>query len=496
MQFGLIEALKHWGTYRPENIAVVSTDRQITYSALLSESEHVARAIRATGQGHRVALVTTRKASFVTALAGVMRAGRSVVVLNPRLAEEAFRVTVQDTVPDILVSDQEFRGAGIAKAVADLPRVTVDEPGCAGTGDLPWPSTNPGDEWGVVFSSGSTGVPKGIVRDHESMVTEIIGWSLELPLTRNSVYYVGRPLFYTGGLVLTLATLFAGGSVIANDYYDDDDPNEVLADYIRESQEREVDWAFFVPDQLRALTKARPALSSPAKSILVMGDQISGSDKQEARKALGSQIVESWGNSESLGTITQPEDLDERPDSSGRPFLTDELFVVDEDYQPCDPGEVGQLAGAETAGFSEYANRLDATKAVKREMLIVSDDVGYVDEDGYFYIKGRVQDVLVRGDTTVFLPEVARKLRNRPEIAEVEVCSFEAASEIQLAAALVVSQPVASTASEYCQLINDDLALAEQLSRVTVLEAFPRLPSGKVDRLELRRLVTEQGQNN
>ena len=495
MQFGLIEALKHWGTYRPKKTAIVSAGCQVEYGTLLSESERVARAIRATAQGRRVALVATSKVFFITALAGVMRAGRSVVVLNPRLAEEAFRVTVQDTAPDILISDQEFRGAGIATAIADLPRVTVDEPGCAGTDDLPWPSMNPRDEWGIVFSSGSTGVPKGIERDHESMVTEIIGWSLELPLTRNSVYYVGRPLFYTGGLVLTLATLFAGGLVIANDYHDDNDPDEVLADYIRESQEREVDWAFFVPDQLRALTKARPALGSPAKSILVMGAPISGAEKLAARMALGSQIVESWGNSESLGTVTQPEDLDERPDSIGRPFLTDELFVVDEDLQPCGPGEVGQLAGAETAGFSEYANRPDATKAVKRERLIVSDDVGYVDEDGYFYIRGRVQDIVVRGDTTVFLPQVAQKLRNRPEIEEVEVCSFEAASEIQLAAVLVFSQPAASTVSEYRQLINDDLALAERLSQVIVLEAFPRLPSGKVDRLKLRRLVTEQGQS-
>ena len=237
------------------------------------------------------------------------------------------------------------------------------------------------------------------------MITEIMGWCLELPLTRQSVFYIGRPLFYTGGLVLALASLFVGATLIVNDYHDDSDADEVWSDFEQHLLAHEVDWAFFVPDQLRAFTRLGRAPKRAATTILVMGAPISGDEKRKARDTLGSQIVESWGNSESLGTITEPRDLDLRPDSVGRPFLTDELWVVDETLTPCAPNERGRIAGGETAGFEEYSSRPEATLEVKRKKLIISDDIGYTDECGYFYVTGRDQDILLRGNTLVSLSQ-------------------------------------------------------------------------------------------
>ena len=238
---------------------------------------------------------------------------------------------------------------------------------------------------------------------------------------------------------------------------------------------------------------ARQKPRSPGKYILVMGAKIGGDSKRAARAVLGSEVVESWGNSESLGTVTEPEDLDERPESIGRPFLTDELFVLDEDYKRCGPGEVGRLAGGDTAGFSEYVNRPDATLAVKRDALILSDDLAYVDEAGYFYVKGRVQDVVVRGKATVFLPDIAEKLRRRAEVKEVDICAFDGASGVRLVAAVVLNSPLVTSEAAYCTTLNGDLEPGEQLSRALVLRKLPYLPSGKVDRVQLQRLLCNGG---
>ena len=490
MQFGLIEAIRHWGTYRPDKVALYSNGRSFTYGCLLGKSEAAAKAILDTTDGHRIAVATQQKAAFVMSLLGVMRAGKSAVILNTRLADKRLQVTIDDTTPDAIVQDLALGNSLASTALAAVPRVILDSVNKSSSPNVPWPEYEASEEWGIVFSSGSTGVPKGIERDHDSMVTEVIGWSLELPLTRHSVFYIGRPLFYTGGLVLTLASLFVGATVIANDYRDDENSDEVWSDYIRESGRHVVEWAFFVPDQLRAFLAAQHRSSTPGKYILVMGAPISGETKLAARDRLGSDIVESWGNSESLGTITEPQDLDERPDSVGRPFLTDELFVVDDELRICAKGEIGRLAGAHTAGFRKYTNRPEETKIVKRESLILSDDIGYMDQDGFFYVKGRVQDRVVRGHTSVFLPDIAENLRARSEVQEADVCAVDNDNEIDLVAAVVLKQRSTATPADYCKTLNADLPSDEQLSRVAILAALPRLPSGKIDRLELHRQVS------
>ena len=324
------------------------------------------------------------------------------------------------------------------------------------------------------------------------MITEIMGWCLELPLTRQSVFYIGRPLFYTGGLVLALASLFVGATLIVNDYHDDSDADEVWSDFEQHLLAHEVDWAFFVPDQLRAFTRLGRAPKRAATTILVMGAPISGDEKRKARDTLGSQIVESWGNSESLGTITEPRDLDLRPDSVGRPFLTDELWVVDETLTPCAPNERGRIAGGETAGFEEYSSRPEATLEVKRKKLIISDDIGYTDECGYFYVTGRDQDILLRGNTLVSLSRVSEKLREQVGIVESEVCSLTSEAD-SLAAAIVLSADCTEDIDVLLTRVNSHLTPSEQLSRIILVNALPKLASGKVDRLAIQRCLCENG---
>ena len=218
MQFGLIEAVRHWATYRPTKTALHSNGRQFTYAELLARAEGVASELLATGSGPRVAIAAQRKAEFLTAVFGVMRAGKSAVLLNHGLPDGKLRVMVEDTAPDLALCERDLTSSGALGVPSTIPRVIVEDCSRAIGRSFVWPDRKAEDEWGIVFSSGTTGVPKGVKRDHESMVTEIIGWSLELPLTRHSVFYVGRPLYYTGGLVLALSCLFVGGTLIANDY--------------------------------------------------------------------------------------------------------------------------------------------------------------------------------------------------------------------------------------------------------------------------------------
>jgi acyl-coenzyme A synthetase/AMP-(fatty) acid ligase len=222
-----------------------------------------------------------------------------------------------------------------------------------------------------------------------------------------------------------------------------------------------------------------------------MGAPITGEEKAAARRALGSEIVESWGNSESLGTITDPEDLDVRPDSIGRPFLSDEMCVVGDDCKTVNAREIGRIAGGQEAGFFQYSGRPEATLKVKQEDLIISEDVGYVDEAGYFYVRGRVQDAVLRNGTTVFIPELEAKLRAILGTDDCCACAIgdEAKPRIYC---LTTSTETLKVVDETVKRVNEHLSQAESLDAILVVPSIPRLPAGKIDRVRARDLLQDR----
>jgi acyl-coenzyme A synthetase/AMP-(fatty) acid ligase len=221
-----------------------------------------------------------------------------------------------------------------------------------------------------------------------------------------------------------------------------------------------------------------------------MGAPISGVEKLAARQALRSAIVESWGNSESLGTITEAEDLDIRPDSIGRPFLTDRLLIVDDDGRFLSALEQGRLAGDEEAGFSRYSRRPEETARVKRRDLIISDDIGFADEAGYFFIRGRVQESVVVGDQTLFVPELEASIRDVEGVRECCIVVGQSISESGLLTVLVAPVSPSEVPSDLLARLNAAMPGGVQLSSIRFVEALPRLASGKVDRVSAYHLAS------
>lgn len=358
MQFGISESVAHWAKYRPDRVAVLHNDKKCTFKELDAAASIVAAEIdNLNNKFQRVALAVSRKLDYLISLLGVLRSGRSVVLLNCGLPDDALMANMRDARVETVLFDRPY--ARIADLVSKRPEQrielgrTLSKPPGRTQVRVAQSVRSAVDEWGVFFSSGTTGIPKGIVRDHESVTTELLGWCLELGLNRNDSFYIGRPIFYTGGLVLTLASLLVAASVVLDDYKDANSPSEIWQDYQSILSWTELSRAFFVPDQVRAFTAdVRASGQSPlsATTILVMGAPISGEEKVAAHAVLGSQVVESWGNSESLGTITDAEDVSTRPNSVGRPFLTDEMCIVDEHCVPVPPGHHGRIAGGQESG--------------------------------------------------------------------------------------------------------------------------------------------------
>lgn len=419
MQFGSSEALMHWARYRPESIAIHG-DRTVSYREFNQWVNSIAERICAAPDGP-VAVAVTRKSWYLAAVLAAVRARRSAIMLNIRLSDRALQTNLADTGARVLVRDSAHtRIASLFPNGGCVDQVEISDASLAhggapvGFDDEDGYGAQPQDPWGIFFSSGTTGVPKGIERNHESVATELIGWCIELGLHHTSMFYIGRPVFYTGGMVLALATLLAGATVVLDDAVNDDDFDSVFRDFRTKASTLPLKYAFFIPDQLRFFTKASastPDSSFSRVTILTMGSPIAGWEKVAVAQALGTDVIESWGNSESLGTITDAEDLRMRPNSVGRPFLTDRMYVVDDNGATVPAGTVGWLAGGQEGGFSKYSNRPDDTTLARRHDLIVSEDVGWCDDDGYLYVSGRMQEALILDTKTIFLPNLEARVR-------------------------------------------------------------------------------------
>ena len=143
------------------------------------------------------------------------------------------------------------------------------------------------------------------------------------------------------------------------------------------------------------------------------------------------------------------------------------------------PGEHGRIAGGIEAGFVRYSNRPEATDEARREGLIISDDYGCQDEEGYFYILGRLSDNVVRNGKSIFLSQIEARIRSDDQINECCVTSTGDEESVQIVA--IVSPVIQTNAETIRTRINATLSDGERIDRVLLME-IPKVPSGKIDR--------------
>jgi len=485
MQFGFSESVAHWGRYRGSRRAVLTNGKVVSYGSLNADINRVVPRLLE-DPASRIAVACSSKYNLLVSILAILRAGKSVVLLNTGLSDEALITNLTDAEVQVLLHDVSSEKA--ANLVRQRGGRLITMPGLANEVAVSLPVREPKDEWGVLYSSGTTGTPKGIERDHDSMVTEFIGWIIELGLNRRTTFFIGRPIYYTGGLVLAAATLLVGGTIVIDDLQDENDSEQAWDSLVNSLNDDEVDWAFFIPDQLRSFlkTKREPSLPRVPKNVLVMGGPISAEEKLATSQLLRCNIIESWGNSESLGTITEAEDLSIRPNSIGRPFVCDDLSIVDEKLRPLAPRERGRIAGGVEAGFVRYSNRPEATDEARREGLIISEDYGFQDDEGYFYILGRLSDSVVRNGRSIFLSQIEARIRSDSQVKECCVTSVGDEESFQIVA---IVSPVIHTDSEVVRTrLNATLPDGEQIDRILLME-IPRVPSGKIDRFTCKKLA-------
>ncbi len=500
------DVTRHHAKTRPDQVALRFDGETISYAALDRRASQAAHGLIAAGIAPqaRIAILAKNSPPFFDLWFGAAKANAVLVPVNFRLAPPEAAFVVNDAKAELLFVGVDFyplveKVAGELSSVREIIALDGNHP--------VWPdyagwlarqkSSDPalpilGRDCAIqMYTSGTTGHPKGAQLSHDNLLTLLPG-ALEQwgNWHEGDVNLVCMPLFHIGGSGWALVGLYRGiENVLTRDF----DPPSIL----RVIEQCRITKALFVPAMMLFLLQAPQCRDTDFSSLelIVYGASPAPLDLlRNALKIFGCGLAQVYGLTETTGAITYlpPEDHGEqaveRMKSCGKPMRGVEIKVVDAAGKALPPGEVGEVVCRTPQVMLGYWNLDEATRRSVRDGWFHTGDAGYLDKDGYLYIYDRVKDMIVSGGENIYPAEVESALFGHPAIADVAVIGVPDEQWGEAVKAIVVKKPGAAvTVAELIDYARERIAGYKVPRSVDFVEALPRNPSGKILKRELRK---------
>ncbi|MFJ3302114.1 acyl-CoA synthetase [Streptomyces sp. NPDC086549] len=464
-------------------VALRFGERSLTYAQLGAAAGAVAARIRDAG---RVAVWATPELETAVAVVGALLAGAAAVPLNPKSGEKELAHILSDSAPSLVLAAP---GAELPAPLADLERVDVD---ARATGTVPEDRTSEGVPALIVYTSGTTGPPKGAVIPRRAVAATLDALADAWQWTGDDVLVHGLPLFHVHGLVLgVLGPLRRGGSV------------RHLGRFDTEGVTRELTGGatmlFGVPTMYHRIAEALPGDPELAKALGRARLLVSGSaalpvhDHERITAATGQRVIERYGMTETLMNTSVRADGEPRAGTVGVPLPGVELRLVEEDGTPVaeyDGETVGEIQVRGPNLFTEYLHRPDATAAAfTAEGWFRTGDMAVREPDGYVRIVGRkATDLIKSGGYKIGAGEIENALLEHPGVREAAVTGEpDADLGERIVAWIVPADPQSPPPDEeLADHVARRLAPHKRPRVVHHLDALPRNDMGKIMKRALR----------
>ena len=494
----LADVVRVHGRDRPDAPAVIVGDHTITFGELDQRSNRVAQALAAAGVGFgdRVAFVERNGAEFFDVVFGLAKLGAVAVPVNWRLAAPEMRQIIDDAGATLVIVGADF--AGHLEAVEDGLAAGVV---VIGEHDR-WPSfdswvaghpardpgvvTGPDDLVFLMYTSGTTGAPKGVMLSNANYRCKCAGVAGPWRMDADAVTLAVMPLFHMAGSGWALAGLWHGGAVVV---LRDVDPAAILDSVARHG----VTNLLLVPAVIaRLLERDDPALPDFADLRIVVYGASPISDDVLLRgiDRFGSVFAQVYGMTETTGSVTQLDGADHVTHllrSCGKPYPWVQLRIVGPDGTDVAPGDVGEVWTRSAQNMLGYWNNPDATAATLHpDGWLRTGDAGYLD-DGYLYLHDRLKDMIVSGGENVYPAEVENVLMTQPGVADAAVIGVPDERWGEAVKAVIVASPGTElSAEDVIAYARTRLGGFKLPKSVDFVAALPRNPSGKLLKRELR----------
>lgn len=487
--------------YRPHHTAVIFGDRRLTYADFNAYVNRWANALAALGigRGDRVATVLPNSLELLATYWSCAKLGAAAVPLSPLLLADGLISLFGDARPRIVITSAALRPVVDAAAarLTYIPaptRVLIDAAGSGfeAGGELLAAASEAEPEAGVdaddlatiMYTSGTTGLPKGIMHTHfiRAMYAGLLANTWEMN-AESKVLHTGAIIF-NGALVTMLPAFYVGATYILHEQFDAAAMLETIA-------AEGVTHIMLVPSQIIAMLNAPgfdPARLQSLRMILSLGAPLRKAPKDALNSALPGRFCELYGLTEGFITVLDRADASRKAGSVGIPPPFYEMRIVGDDGKECAPGIVGEIIGRGPITMAGYVDRDDLTRETIRDGWIYSGDLGFVDDDGYLYLVDRKKDMIDSGGVKVYPKDIEEIATQHPAVLEVAVFGIPHDKWGETPLAAIIPRADASiSADELREWINARVAARYQrVDRVEIMKDFPRNAAGKTLKREMR----------
>jgi malonyl-CoA/methylmalonyl-CoA synthetase len=466
----------------PDRVAISLPERALSYAELRDASARVAAVVA----GARcVAVLAEPRAETCVAVVGALLAGIPIVPLNPKSGAAELAHIAIDANPDLVLVAP---GTSVPDALADRSTVTIEVDAEANVS--PAPTAGPDDPAMIVYTSGTTGPPKGAVLPRRAIVTNLDALADAWAWTVDDTVAHALPLFHVHGLVIgVLGPLRRGGGVLYMGRFD--------GDLVRRAFERGgATMLFGVPTMYRRLGDAAERDAGLAAALARARLLVSGSaplpaaEHARLERLTGRGVVERYGLTETLMNTAIRADSEPAPGTVGQPLAGIELRLVDDDRVPIDDADRQAIGEIEVRGpnvFLGYLNQPEATAAALRDGWFATGDMATRDARGYIKIVGRrATDLIKSGGYKIGAGEIEAALREHPGVVDAAVTG-EPDDDLgeRVVAWVVLRDPATVTARELIDHVAAQLAPHKRPRVVRFLDELPRNELGKVQKKRL-----------
>jgi acyl-CoA synthetase (AMP-forming)/AMP-acid ligase II len=500
--------------------ALLCGQRRLTWAEFDAATNQVANGLSSLGlgPGDRAAVLMANGVEMALALFGAGKAGVSVVPLNTSVTDAAAAAMVRDSgAAAVFASAEHCRRIDALAAAGELPsvrhRIGSDLPsglsaGAPGADAATWldfeswrgdQSTGspgvrvePDTECNIIYSSGTTGLPKGIVHTHGCRMHWATDLAVALRYHSGAVTVCSLGLYSNISWVTMLCTILAGGTLVVMPSFSP----RALADEIARHR---ITHGGFVPVQFQRLMEL-PDLDqcdfSSLQAIMCCGSPLPPALKRATRDTLGCELIELYGLTEGIITTLAPEDFDRRLESVGKPIPGQQIRLVRDDDHEAGPGELGEICGYGRLVMEGYHNHADATADATwtdpdGRKWLRTGDIGRLDEEGFLYVVDRKKDMILSGSQNVYPADIEMIMVQHPAVREVAVVGVPSERWGETPLAIVVAaegqETTAGQAMALVEWTNARVGRQQRIANVVFVPELPRNPNGKILKRELRK---------
>ncbi|WP_225731463.1 MULTISPECIES: long-chain-fatty-acid--CoA ligase [unclassified Nocardia] len=502
MTVGLVERtigsiLDEYAATQGDRAAIICAGRELDYATLCADSLRLAGALAANGvaAGDRVAYLAQESVDYYLMFFACARLGAVLVPINFRLTAPEVEHILRDSGSVLVLVDDGT--AEIARAAAPTLRlVELGGPDyrewLGGPADFEWRAESRADAVIQLYTSGTTGLPKGVVLAQrsffaiaEAMAAAGSDW---IDFRADDRSLIGLPGFHVGGIWWAVQGFAAGITNVAMPRFDSSSAVALI-------ERLGITTMCVVPSMLRLLLGepgVGPETFASVRKVVYGGAPISETALQQAFSVIDADFAQIYGLTETGNTAICLPPADHRVGgprtaAAGRPYPGVRVRIIDEDGATLPPGAIGEVCLHTPAAMLGYWNRPDATAETLVDGWIHTGDAGYLDADGYLYIRDRVKDMIIVGGENIYPTEIENVLSRHPAVADAAVIGIPDEALGEAVCAFVVARPGASVrARDLLDFCRERLALFKIPTRIEFAEQLPRNPSGKILRRRLR----------